>query len=69
MTKKDYIKIAQVIRTNVEYCRRYDEPVGRYHDLTSVAIDLADRVFAPGNPRFDRARFLKACGLEGVADE
>jgi hypothetical protein len=65
MTKKDYIAIAGAIRELVDSSLPY-EPMHRYHDIAMVAFDLADKVFAPDNPRFDRTRFLKACGMGGV---
>jgi hypothetical protein len=61
MTRKHFEAIAQVIadeRTNWEA----DPAVGSA--LTYLAEALAD-VFAEENPRFDRARFLKAAAETG----
>ena len=57
MTRKDYVAIASCIKF------QYDgqTPAGR-DALKLVARDIADEM-ARDNPRFDRARFLKACGL------
>ena len=53
MSKKDYVLIARVFNGVLE------------DNLTSsqVAMVLAD-VLASTNPRFDRGRFLTACGVE-----
>jgi hypothetical protein len=53
MTKKDFELIAAVLRANST------ETVVRER----VALDFADELAAT-NPRFDRARFLRACGVE-----
>ena len=64
MTRKDYVAIAQCIgeRITPMLCAPH------YHAnalaaLKGVAIDIA-ATMAAGNPRFDRARFLKACGVQ-----
>ena len=59
MTRKDFEAIAQVIR------RQVDEAVREQADtwpLLSVAVGLADD-FVERFDRFDRARFLTACGF------
>lgn len=51
MSRKDYVKLAETIRT---------APIAmadRHHMATSWAD-----VFERDNPRFDRKRFLTACG-------
>jgi hypothetical protein len=58
MTKKDYIAIAEVIRN-----ARFSDDDGDYpSDRRSLAGAIAD-VMAADNPRFDRDRFLTACGV------
>ena len=57
MTKKDYIAVAAVVRQ--EYGSASDEERGVIED---IAGQLA-RVFAADNGRFDRGRFLRACGV------
>lgn len=52
MTKKDYIAVAAVMNSAM---------IGNA-DPERVARKLAE-VFALDNPRFDRARFLAACGV------
>ena len=60
MTRKDYVAIAQILKdanvvwrgeTNVETC------------LMNVCKNFA-LVLSSDNPRFDRARFLQACGVQ-----
>ena len=49
MTKKDYQKIAELISLGVE-------PVKFVYELMDILED--------DNPRFDRKKFLIACGLK-----
>jgi len=76
MTKKYYEMIAGILRYRFEHAtlcmnnerlpdRIRDGWVCRASEVDCVADDLA-RAFAADNPRFDRARFLKACGLKEV---
>jgi hypothetical protein len=67
MTRKDYIIVAACIREQTKIAHQDISP----RDLSPHATQLARRIalaFALeaelDNPRFDRARFLKACGLE-----
>lgn len=55
LTKKYYVMIANAIK------RASDAP-GYAERNAFVAHELADE-FARDNARFDRARFLKACGV------
>ncbi len=66
MTRKDFLLISDAVR-----CARRDNTsgVGPRNDLSDhnrgvawVARNLADAL-AHDNPRFDRERFLKACGV------
>lgn len=67
MTKKDYVKIADVLRERLSVNPAHSkEGSGWYRKgIELVAGDLAI-VLTLDNPRFDRARFYKACGLEGT---
>ena len=61
MTRKDYIKIAEILnkaRENGKESHAF-EPVGLMTHF--IACQMADMLLAD-NPRFDRSRFLKACG-------
>lgn len=57
MTRKDYEAIAKAIKANIEH-----------GSLGQLAIDLAD-VCGRDNDKFDRHRFLKACGLAYVSND
>lgn len=59
MTKKDYVKIAAVLN---ETRPEKDTPIllAGWRAITGHIADM----LAADNPRFDRARFLKACGME-----
>jgi len=70
MTKKDYELIASVIKG------RMDNAIESYHfgysdkdiqHATNTLADLADFMayeLSQDNPRFDRQRFLQACGIK-----
>lgn len=54
MTRKDYVMIAEVIATS-------------WHGSDETQADLANNfadVLENDNPRFDRDRFLTACGVK-----
>lgn len=57
MTRKDYQLIAQVF-ANVGEIVELSETIG-----ADLARNLAEALQAD-NPRFDRARFLEACGVK-----
>ena len=69
MSKRDYERIA--LRISAHYLRFESEERCLYEagytdgsraTAKGLASDLAD-VLKADNPRFDRARFLKACGI------
>lgn len=68
MTKKDYELIASEIRSNLEDTRQsYDgdavlERSQRENALTCLANGL-EYQFSLIDPKFDRNRFLEACGI------
>jgi len=57
MTRKDYILLADAIKAAVE-ATDYPERLGAQLAANEIAHRLQQ-----DNPRFDRARFLKAAGL------
>lgn len=65
MTKKDYEAIARTVRGSLEAISATELPhtASVREAIKHTAVDLS-RIFAADNPRFDRARFLKACGVE-----
>ncbi len=61
MTRKDYILIAAAIKAAAtEYP---DERPDAKQQQEDVAFSIAEAL-ASDNPRFDRERFLKACGVQ-----
>jgi hypothetical protein len=71
MTKKDYVRIAAALARNTPGFGSYSEHVAwgsaskpDVQAWSRIVTAIAD-VLAADNPRFDRARFYKACGMEG----
>jgi hypothetical protein len=62
MTRKDYVIIANAIRTQIELSKKYEEEESRA-GAQNIAYDLAWKL-SEDNPRFDRHRFLVACGID-----
>ena len=68
MTKKDYVLIAGVVSARLDAASAAAKDVDSTEDGSTVshcaamARDFAD-VLERENPRFDRARFLAACGV------
>ena len=62
MTKKDYIKIAKVIRNN-------STATGKL--VRQSFIDDLCNIFKENNPNFDKVRFINACSIyyESSTDE
>lgn len=58
MTRKDYILLADALKA-AAYALNPPERTGALLAANEIAHSLAE-----DNPRFDRARFLKACGLD-----
>ena len=66
MTRKDFELIAAAIRTRVPSLSARTNAAmdaGAFQACGDIARRLADTL-ASTNPRFDRARFLRACGVE-----
>jgi hypothetical protein len=61
MTRKDYVLIAEVIKTQVEMSIKFEEEES-LAGAKNIAYDLALRL-SNDNPRFDCGRFLVACGV------
>lgn len=68
LSKKHYESIAAVIASRVKTLEHpevegYFEDGSAFDEVESIANELAD-YFATDNPaKFDRARFLRACGV------
>ena len=64
MTRKDYVAIAQCISDGALInCATQHDLIMNTGTRTKIAWQLATMMRAD-NPRFDRARFLKACGVQ-----
>jgi hypothetical protein len=66
MTRKDYELIAKALKTQIEISRTYNEKDGELA-VSNIAYDLV-KDLATENPRFDKDRFLVACGLMSKCD-
>ena len=62
MTKKDFILIAEVLAES-KYLIDSQTPISAEQARVRIANATADAL-ATTNPRFDRARFLAACGVQ-----
>ena len=57
MTRKDYVKFANIIKQN------YEVSTGPVKFVLRDMIDSFAQVFSADNPNFDRSRFIEACGI------
>lgn len=62
MTRKDYELLADAIRVSINLNQFHPPYEERLSAIRSVIYVLADFLLRE-NPRFDRERFEKACGL------
>ena len=62
MTRKDYVLIAQIVASGINYEKNFNNNSDAQKALEALAITFSD-VLAIENPRFDRARFLEACAV------
>lgn len=62
MSKKDFEAIAAMFNSSIDNTVKGEYNDGYNDALVSMAWEIADH-FAAQNPRFDRYRFLTACGL------
>ena len=60
MTRKDYVAIAAALSWAAQ---RAEAETGTARGADIAAEEIA-KTMAADNPRFDRARFLKACGVQ-----
>lgn len=61
MTKKDYTRIATVIKKTLDGHQTHKKSV-KFLVIWDFVNDLTV-VFASDNPQFDQDKFLEACGL------
>jgi hypothetical protein len=67
MTRKDYVAIAAAFKLCLDNRRQAQAETGMFAEQIAGFIDAVNitaAVFAADNPRFDRERFLKACGVQ-----
>lgn len=65
MTKKDYVNLANGIKdalNNPNHFYVHSGLTDYQNGVLSVAVSLANHVLT-GNPKFNKERFLKACGM------
>lgn len=65
VTKKDFKAVAEIIKKQT-VCPREDDPfiIETAKDIARVYAKELANYFATQNPRFDRGRFIQACGLD-----
>jgi hypothetical protein len=64
MTRKDYVAIAQCLSDGALInCATQADVAMNTATRSKISHQLAQKM-AADNPRFDRARFLKACGVQ-----
>lgn len=61
MSRKDFVAIAEAIRLSITQTQALGKDEAALNGIAHTARNLAN-TFADINPRFDRARFLAACG-------
>ena len=62
LTKKDFKAVAEIIESLCDWRTTHKHPDSYYYGVRDAVEKLAD-YFATQNPRFDRQKFLDACGL------
>jgi hypothetical protein len=62
MTRKDYVRIAAALAKARRLCETQNQRRGVERAALCIGVELA-----ADNPRFDRARFYVACGMDGAA--
>jgi len=64
MNKKHFIAVAAEIRSQLEHAKNLGASTMVATHTVRVITSGLSNVFARQNPRFDRERFLAACGIE-----
>lgn len=64
MTRKDYVLIAGALKSSHVSNTLNNGNRALYNNGIDNAASLIADALARDNPRFDRERFLKACGVE-----
>lgn len=63
MTRKDYVIIAESIKGSINYEKSFNNNQDGANALKFLALTLSSSL-ETDNPRFNRARFLDACGVK-----
>lgn len=63
MTRKDYVLIADTIKGAINYEQDFNNDQSKVSGFKHLALALASTLESD-NPRFDRDRFLDACGVK-----
>jgi hypothetical protein len=64
MTKKDYIAFAKEMKAMHDHYSNQEMNNTEFYDFHNEYCDAIANVLAADNPRFNREKFLKACGVE-----
>jgi hypothetical protein len=59
MTRKDYVKFAEMVKTMKAKLKL----LSNAHDVLDDMAENMAIIFQDDNPNFNRARFLEACGV------
>jgi len=65
MTNKHFEEFAILIKQNIDYALCYPHTAERKIEIARSEFSLICAV-AQKNPKFDKLKFKKACGLEGM---
>ena len=63
LTQEDFKAVAEIIEEQVDFAKVFSGQSFALRSYRVIAENLAD-YFATQNPRFDRERFMKVCGLD-----
>jgi hypothetical protein len=64
MTRKDYIRFASLINSHECPMGYSVDMLNTWNECRETFADRLANVLGNDNPKFDRAKFLKACGVE-----
>jgi hypothetical protein len=66
MTKQHFARFAEIIAADLESSKRFSaDEQKRTRDAAMYAADAFAKVASATNGKFDRERFMEACGLGG----
>jgi len=64
MTKKDFELIAESLRESFNDLKQFDLRDEVVHEAFEHIVNNLALALSVTNPKFDQARFIKACGVE-----